>query len=261
MKTFTANRGRYEIIIDDEDYDDVMELPRIKEGTENHRLKWVVVGGGKESLRVRTGPQGGPFVNLHHFIMCPGEGECVIFLSENRLDFRKENMKLVPYSSVHGMGKRKNSHLHSSKYRGVSKSGSGWQAYISHNGVNHYLGFYLDEIHAARAYDIEAKKLHCEYPTLNDISEDIVPIKCKRNQLGATSQYVGVYRNKKNGTWSAMIRVGEKRIFLGSYTEEIHAARAYDIAARKYRGPNEATNNVPESVIPVRGKQHGTKKV
>lgn len=259
MKTFTANRGRYEIIVDDEDYDDIMELPRIKEGTKNHRLKWVVVGG-KVKYRVRTGPQNGPFVYLHRYIMCPGKGECVIFLTENRLDHRKENMKVVPSWSVRVKGgKKKDSD--SSQYRGVLRRTNGWCAYIRTNGVNNYLGLYLDELHAARAYDIKAKELHGEYAVLNNVPDDIIPIKRRGKKSGkSTSKFFGVYFNKKDGSWNAMIRVKEKRKFLGVYVEEIHAARAYDIAAKKYRGPDEATNNIPESVIPVRGKQRNVKR-
>ncbi len=260
MKTLILNRGRHKVFIDDEDYDDVMELPRIKEGTKGHQLNWTVVGT-KENYRVRTGPQYGPFLHLHHYIMCPGEGECVIFLSENRLDHRKENLKVVPTWSVRMGKERKHKKSFGSQYRGVQKSGNGWAVTVVRNGKGYYLGFYLDELHAARAYDIKAKELHGEFAVLNNVPEDIIPVKCKRNQLGATSQYIGVYVNKRNGSWNAMIRAEGKRQYLGSYVEEIHAARAYDIAAKKYRGPDEATNNIPESVIPVRGKQHRTKKV
>lgn len=260
MKTFTANRGRYEIIVDDEDYDVVMELPRIKEGTENHHLKWTVTGEkGKE--RVRTGPPNGPFIYLHHSIMCPSKGECVIFLTENRLDYRKQNLKVVPGWSVRLGQKRKHKSSFSSKYRGVRKYGNGWAVSISRNSTNCHLGFYLDELHAARAYDIKAKELHGEFAILNNVSEDIVPIKYVKKKQETSSKYVGVYLNKRVGLYWSQIRVKGERTFLGTYIKEIHAARAFDIAVKKYRGPDAANNNVPESVVPVRGRQRRAKKV
>jgi hypothetical protein len=259
MKKLLLNRGRFEVLVDDEDYDDIIELPRLKEGSKTIQLSWVVIGGekGNGKYRVRTGPHKGPHIHLHHFIMCPSEDECVIFRSDNTLDLRKENMTVVPSCAVQGTGRRRNSHLHSSEYRGVAKCNDGWTAIITYKGKTTYLGYYLDELHAARIYDIKAKEFHGELATLNNVSEDIVPVKCKRNRLRATSQYVGVYLNKSNGHWCAMIRVKGKREFLGSYVEEIQAARAYDIKAREYRGPDEPTNNIDESVIPVRGKRLG----
>lgn len=260
MKKLTLNRGKYEILIDDEDYYDVVEAPPYKKGTQT-RLNWTVVGC-KGKLRVRTGPQNGPFVHLHRYIMCPGEDEGVIFLTDNRLDFQKKNLKVLPLNSVRGKGYRENGNFEkSSQYRGVQKCKQGWSANIGHKGENHYLGFYLEEIHAARAYDIKAKELHSDWPSLNNVPEDIVPVKCKsKKRKNATSKYVGVYRDFFKGVWCGMIRVNKERIFLGTYKVEIHAARAYDIAVIKYRGPDAAHNNIPESVIPIRGKQHKTKK-
>ena len=48
------------------------------------------------------------------------------------------------------------------------------------------------------------------------------------------SEFKGVHRN--NGKWRAAIRVNNKRLHLGYFTDEVLAAKAYDEAAKKYFG-------------------------
>ncbi len=57
-----------------------------------------------------------------------------------------------------------------------------------------------------------------------------------------TSQYLGVSLHRRNKTWKAAIRHGEKVIYIGSFFSEERAARAYDEAALRYRG-NKAKLN------------------
>jgi hypothetical protein len=56
------------------------------------------------------------------------------------------------------------------------------------------------------------------------------------------SKYKGVDFAKDMKRWRARIRVNGKRIYLGSYKNEIDAAKAYDKAAKKYHGPYAAIN-------------------
>ena len=60
------------------------------------------------------------------------------------------------------------------------------------------------------------------------------------------SKYKGVDWAKDMRRWRARIRFKGKRIYLGSFEEEIDAAKAYDRAARKYHA-EFASLNFPES--------------
>lgn len=57
-----------------------------------------------------------------------------------------------------------------------------------------------------------------------------------------SSRFKGVYWHKKKNNWKVQIGVNRRRMYVGSYTDEIEAARAYDQAARKYFGPFACLN-------------------
>jgi len=70
--------------------------------------------------------------------------------------------------------------------------------------------------------------------------------KNRRSSAKSTSSYLGVFWLKKFNRWVAKIVVkkGEKVIYLGRFTDEKAAARAYNKAALKYHGEYARLNEV-----------------
>jgi len=66
-----------------------------------------------------------------------------------------------------------------------------------------------------------------------------------RSRKSASSKYLGVSLVKKTGTWSAALKTGGRSYWLGTFTDENDAARAYNSAAIKYFGEFANLNTVP----------------
>lgn len=80
----------------------------------------------------------------------------------------------------------------------------------------------------------------------------------KRNIDDLTSKYKGIYLCKRDNTWVARITFNYKDIELGHYKNEVHAAIAYNDAAKKYFREFALLNDIPEEykhASPVKNKR------
>jgi hypothetical protein len=106
---------------------------------------------------------------MHRAVMNAPVGLWVDHINGNRLDNRKENLRLVTPEQNNwnhpGFASRR-----ASKYKGVKKYGKNrWEVNINHRGIAHRFGPFTRETDAARAYNEAARSFFGEYAFQNKI--------------------------------------------------------------------------------------------
>lgn len=139
-------------------------------------------------------------------------------------------------------------------YRGVywDADREAWRAdaYRADRSGYDIIGFFADDREAAVIRDRVMLHIHgrAGLSTLNFPNETLKPLALeaarKRARYQArtdkSSKYLGV--DFRRGRWSAGITVDGEREHLGTFDEEVQAARAYDRAALFLKGPNAKLN-------------------
>lgn len=124
------------------------------------------VYAGREERDTVTGAK--RFVYMHRVIAGASDSMQVDHKNHETLDNRRENLRLCT-TSENQRNQRRVSENRSSLFKGVHfyKARQKWTASIMVNGSTIHLGYYTDEIAAAKAYDAAAREHFGEFAYVN----------------------------------------------------------------------------------------------
>jgi hypothetical protein len=160
FRKIPLSQGKF-AIVDAEDFDRL------------NQYKWCAVQYGENFYANRNGGKLGKFhrtfiVKMHREVLQDPPGMIVDHINHNGLDNRKSNLRIVTREQ-NLWNSRKNISCGTSKYKGVTyfKRDNRWRAYITYKKKRTFIGSFLDEDTAAKAYDEKAKQLFGEFAYLN----------------------------------------------------------------------------------------------
>jgi len=138
-------------LIDDEDFNRISEF------------KWYLTKG----KYARGYIKGDKMRFMHRFILSISDPKIMIdHKNRNGLDNRKENLRICTSKQNHSNVEK---YKGTSKYKGVSwdKKSNKWKASLTTDNKSRHLGFFVDEVEAAKAYDSAAIEIFKEYSCIN----------------------------------------------------------------------------------------------
>jgi hypothetical protein len=159
------------------------------------------------------------------------------------------------------------SRIHTSRYVGVSynpaNGGRAWNASLTADGKQHNLGYWKNEMDAARVHDRAVLFYKTEGVPLNFPDEGNPPASAatlraesfREGKARYSSSFRGVHYDKENQCWKASITYRFRSIWLGRFADEREAALAFDARAIALRGLNARLNFDPGTSEPVWGKR------
>lgn len=188
-----------------------------------------------------------PILSLHRMFFNTQQGKVVDHINRNPQDFRRDNLRHISIAE----NNRNKASKGLSKYNGVSylKRDKLFKAVIHYQNKPVWLGRYINEIDAARAYDIASLQLFpnlkiTNFPLSNytniDIKEEFIKV-INKNVVNNTSGFRGVCIDKRHPDlghrrFYAYYKepLSKKTKYLGSFDTALEAAIYRDEYAREH---------------------------
>lgn len=195
-------RGGFMVLVDDEDYDEIMSVRWCLSYNRENGQPYAHTSDFKGQKNVK----------MHRIISGAKKGQIVDHINGNTLDNRTCNLRIV--------SARENSlnrhHPKISRFPGVTryKGRSRWIARISSDGKNIYLGTFETESDARDAYQ-------WAFDTIRK-GEPIQPWEREKS-----SKYVGVCWKKDKQKWQAYTTINKKTKHIGYFDSEEAAYEAH----------------------------------
>lgn len=152
-KSIPLTQGKF-ALVDDEDFEKL------------NKHKWTFQARGY-AYRRNPDKEKSLVLWMHRVIMNPECGMEVDHINGNKLDNRKENLRLATRSqNGHNMPLHKRN---TSGFKGVTfwKRDNNWKSQITVDGKNLHIGYFEDPKDAAKAYDKSAREHFGEFARLN----------------------------------------------------------------------------------------------
>lgn len=162
-KKSKVRAGKYEALIDDEDFDRVNKwgwLAYFKKGSvePKYACRRKNVGGGQR------------MIYLHRFILNITDPSIIIdHIDGNGLNNQKENLRICS-NTENTRNSKKSNKSYTSIYKGVCRAKPNSRRYSAQITVNRkkiHLGMFSNEVDAAKSYDLAAIKHFGEFANLN----------------------------------------------------------------------------------------------
>lgn len=121
----------------------------------------------QQCVGMKNGKRVGKTIYMHRQILNAQKGQITDHKNRSGLDNRRYNLRLC--SAIQNSQNRK-SIGKTSKYKGVSRYiNNKWQVHIKLNNRRINLGYYDNEIDAAKTYNAKARELFGEFAYINNI--------------------------------------------------------------------------------------------
>lgn len=153
MKTIPLTQGQF-AIVDNEDYEELS------------KHKWYANKTNNTFYAIRKEEQKTILMHREILELTEGDGKETDHINHCGLDNRRHNVRVCT-SQQNNQNRKATGHT--SQYKGVSwsKKDRKWQARIHKNHKHYPLGYFSNEIEAAKAYDQKAKKLFGKFAYTN----------------------------------------------------------------------------------------------